>query len=405
MPRAKKIKPDDGALELIGCITELAVPPPAPAKKTKLIKKKVKEPKSGESAVVVKTPVRKGIYVSSGCTILDLTCTGTTKGFCTAGHTVNIIGDRNSGKTALSLAGAAETEFRVPDYFEHKFIDLEQAMNFDISGLFGRKFADKLEVINPEISLEWSIESIGTKMLAWMAHRPQLFILDSVDAMQPEEEIKAILAGQNVERGPFGGPAPKALTVFFRSIIPAVAKSGSFLFVLSRAKDNLGFGAKFAPKTRAGGSSLGFNAFIEMWLAPHEQIKEGGSMVGRWTTAKIERSKVNGANKRECLFPILPKYGIDNTRANVRWLLDEGVIQMAEPITIKTAKALDIEPIKAGSYDLNNISINYVGTDPLGYIEANGLCDHLTACVKEHWDAKERDLHEKTFGGRESRYG
>ena len=402
MPRPKKIKPEDGALELIGCATEVATPPAKPAK---LIKKKQAKADKAEAPTVVSSPVRKGVYVASGCTTLDLTCTGTTKGYCTAGHTINIIGDRNSGKTALSLASAAETEFRVPDYFEHKFLDLEQALSFDIPTLFGRKFADKLEVINPEISLEWSIESIGTKMVGWMARAPQFFILDSVDAMQPEEEIIAILANQNVVRGPYGGPAPKALTIFFRTIIPAVAKSGSFLIVLSRAKDNLGFGSAFAPKTRTGGASLGFNAFIEMWLGPRDQIIEGGLNVGRWSAAKIARSKANGANNREAMFPFLPKYGIDNTRANVRWLLEEKVISKPEPITIKTAKALDVEPIKAGSYDLNNIGIEYVGTDPLGHIEANGLCDHLTACVKEHWDAKEHDLHVKTFGGRESRYG
>ena len=75
------------------------------------------------------------IYIPSGVTLVDLASSDTTHGFCTAGHTVNIIGDRNSGKSMMCMASMAETYHRHGDIFEYDYYDYERAVSFDVPRL------------------------------------------------------------------------------------------------------------------------------------------------------------------------------------------------------------------------------------------------------------------------------
>jgi len=358
---------------------------------------------------VVKTKVLPNVYIPSGCTLTDLGCTDTLKGFCPAGHTVNIIGDRNAGKTALSLASMAETEYRRPKYFKMKFIDYEQAMSFDIKKLYGENFHKVFELQTPEDTLEWAIENIATRIVEEVKSGPHFYVIDSAEVMKPKEEIELILAGLPVEAKPYGGPRSKAMTAFFRTVCPAIANSGSFMIVLSQAKDNMGsFDAKFIKKYRAGGRALAFYAYVEMWVAPAGEIKSGGLKIGAWARAISERSKCNG-KKRDALFPILPAYGVDDLRGNIEWLIEKKVLARHEGITIEAAKKMSkngpkVEPIKKGSIDLSNIGLDYIGLNPYLFIEENGHNEVVLGAVKSMWDAIEADIIEKTFGGRKGRY-
>lgn len=143
----------------------------------------------------------------------------------------------------------------------------------------------------------------------------------------------------------------------------------------------------FTPKVRSGGRALGYYAYIEMWLAPGPQIKTGDVKVGQWTMAKIERSKYNG-KKRTVSFPILPAYGIDDTRGNIDWLVEEGVIK-------KVGKRV---------VDMTPIGVEYEGDNPYLFVEENGEVMKVLAAVKERWDYNERLLVERTFEGRKGRY-
>ena len=103
--------------------------------------------------------------------------------------------------------------------------------------------------------------------------------------------------------------------------------------------------------------------------------------------AKIERSKYNG-KKRTVSFPILPAYGIDDTRGNIDWLVEEGVIK-------KVGKRV---------VDMTPIGVEYEGDNPYLFVEENGEVMKVLAAVKERWDYNERLLVERTFEGRKGRY-
>ena len=327
------------------------------------------------------------IYIPSGVTLVDLASSDTTLGFCTAGHTVNIIGDRNSGKSMMCMASMAETYHRHGDIFEYDYYDYERAISFDVPRLFGKKFNEKLNLCEPDNSAEWCIENIRTKILNDLLKHRRYIIIDSCDIMKPLSEIERIYKVAD-GKGTFGTERAKAMTAFFRSICPAVAESGSFMIIVSQARDNIGYGSMFTPKVRSGGSALGYNAFVEMWLAPAGQIKSGEFKVGQWTKAKIERSKVNG-KKHSVEFAILPAYGIDDTRSNINWLIENGALQCS-----------------SGKIDMSALGeeFAYNGKNPYLFVEENGLESKLVEYVRKVWDCNEQALISKTFGGRKGRY-
>jgi len=363
---------------------------------------------SADSVLSVET-AKQRLMIPSGVTLLDLACTDTTDGFCEAGHAVNSVGARNAGKTIQGVASMAETFYRYGDVFDYKVIDAENAFTFDVAALFGKRFAKVLEVIAVPLEKEWCTQNLALKMLDWMDRKPQFFLLDCMDQLLAEKEY------ENDEAGEVGGAlALRAVAnkYFLRRTIPKIASTNSFMIYLSQEAESIGFGAKFNPKTRGGGKALGFYAYIELWLSKGGQIKQGDVKVGDWTIAKTARSKANG-KAREIWFPIMPAYGIDDNRANIQWLYEEGVIKpdavKAEKGSKKVyeiAKELAEKEQKNGpkEYDLRKIGIEYVGKEPMLFVEENGLVGKVVEAVKAQWDANEQELIDKTFGGRKSRY-
>jgi len=285
------------------------------------------------------------------------------------------------------MASMAETYHRHGDIFEYDYYDYERAVSFDVPRLFGKKFNEKLNLCEPDNSAEWCIENIRTKILNDLLKHRRYIIIDSCDIMKPLSEIERIYKVAD-GKGTFGTERAKAMTAFFRSICPAIAESGSFMIIVSQARDNIGFDSMFTPKVRSGGRALGYNAFVEMWLAPAGQIKSGEFKVGQWTKAKIERSKVNG-KKHSVEFAILPAYGIDDTRSNINWLIEKGALRCS-----------------SGKIDMSALGeeFAYNGKNPYLFVEENGLEAKLVEIVKRVWDCNEQALISKTFGGRKGRY-
>lgn len=327
-----------------------------------------------------------GLPIPSGVTLLDLACTDSTDGFCTAGHSVNIIGDRNSGKTALSIASMAET-FRVHgDHFGYDFYDVENAYSFDTAGLFGEKFANALNVIPVPPDLEWATEALTQKILVSMDEGPRFIVIDSIDGLRPRKEFDNT---DDIVKGKRGiDPRAVANNYMFRAIVPKLASSGSFLIYLSQARDNIGFGSAFMNlKTRSGGKALGYYAYVELWLSVEKAIEVDKVRIGNWVTGRVARSKANGKSNRRLRFPILPAYGVDDMQANIDWLVEQGVV-----------------PCRLRVYDLSPLGIEYTGKEPCLHVEANGLRDKVIDYVKGHWDKLENEMIKKTLGGRRPRY-
>ena len=327
--------------------------------------------------------------IPSGATLLDLACSDTLAGFCLTGTATNIAGDRNSGKTLLAIASLAETFYRYGDHFEYKLYDTENAYSFDTAHLFGRAFAEALEVIAIPHDVEWCTEMLAHKFVEAMRKKPQVAVIDSMDGLVPRA---AIDMSEQVKSGKMGfSPDGKANRYFFRHVAPVLGETSSALIYLSQARDDIGSASFIKTKTRSGGKALGFYAHTEIWLSSAGQIQEtlpGDKKVrvGHWVQARVERSKING-KRRVVKFPVLSAYGIDNTQANLDWLVEEGVIKCARKV-----------------YDLKGLGYDYQGKEPEWYIEDNNKHGELAHAVARKWQENEDLLVEKTLGQRRRRY-
>ena len=327
--------------------------------------------------------------IPSGATLLDLACSDTLEGFCLTGTATNIIGDRNSGKTMLAVAGLAETFYRYGDHFGYKLFDTENAYSFNTAHLFGKKFASVLEVIPVPHGVDWCTEMLAHKLSEMMRDKPQVVVIDSMDSLVPRAALD--MSGQ-VESGKMGySPDGKANRYFFRHVIPVLGETNSALIYLSQARDDLGGVSFIKAKTRSGGKALGFYAHTEIWLSSAGQIQEtlnGDTKVriGHWIQAKVERSKING-KRRTVKFPVLSAYGIDNTQANLGWLVEEKVISCTRKV-----------------YDLKGLGYDYQGKEAEEFIEDHRKQGELAHAVARKWQENEDILVEKTLGQRRRRY-
>jgi len=353
---------------------------------------------------------KAGRLMPSGVTLLDLACSDSLDVFCTAGHGVNFIGDRDAGKTAVALASQGETFHRFGDEFGYDLYDAENAFNFDVAGLWGAGFAKALNVITVPENRAYAIEPLGLKIIdSLKSGKPRFIVIDSMDRLRPVKEYDGIADMADGKSG-FNTARAKANRLFFNTILPRIAETRSFLIYLSQATCNMGYGAMFQPKVRGGGTSLGFNAHIELWFSQGPAIKVGNVKVGHWVFAKTARSKVNG-KKRDVTFPILPAYGVDDTRANIEWLAEEGVIgKVAEKKDggdgggkYDTAEE-DGKKKAPKVYDLNPIGIEYVGKKPYLFVEQNGFTQKVVEAVAAKWAENERGYIEKALDGRKGRY-
>ncbi len=341
--------------------------------------------KKSKKTTVTRKTNRDIQLVPSGVTILDLACSDTLDGFCLTGTATNMIGKRSAGKTLLALASMAETFYRYGDQFGYKLVDAENAYSFDTAHLFGQPFADALEIIPVPLEIEWCTEMLKYKFEEWMREKPQMFALDSVDALVPRQMYER---KERIEEGKQDfHPAPKANTELFNYVVPLVGETKSVFMYMSQGRDGMG---SFASSYRRGGAALGFHAHTELWLTSLAQIKKtvaGNEFsVGHHTRIRIGRSKING--KRHTVeFPILYAYGIDNTTANIEWLAKRKAITCVRKV-----------------YDLSGIGIDYEGKDPSSFIENNNLCDQLIEAVRDKWQADEAELVSRTLGERKGRY-
>lgn len=87
------------------------------------------------------------LYLSTGCTLLNLAISDDARKGWPCGKIVNPIGDSDTGKTILAMTAMAEAA-KSPFFLGHKLIyaDIEEAIAFDVSEMFGEKLAKRLKL-------------------------------------------------------------------------------------------------------------------------------------------------------------------------------------------------------------------------------------------------------------------
>lgn len=287
--------------------------------------------------------------LSTGCTLLNLACSGRATGAVAKGTYLFYVGDSSTGKTWSALTLFAEATLN--KHFQgYRFIfdNAENGALMDMERYFGPKVAEAMEspaTLKGEPTSSTTVEEFYYHVYdALEVGRPFIYVLDSMDALDTEDESEKFTKdrekhAEGKEAGAtYGTAKAKANSTNMRRIVGRLKDTGSILVVLSQTRDKIGFGSQFNPKSRSGGKSLRFYAHLEIWTAIRERLKKPGTdrVYGTKIQAKVEKNRVSGW-EGELIYTFLKRHGVDDVGTSIDFLLEEkhwsatkGVIQAPE---------------------------------------------------------------------------
>lgn len=300
------------------------------------------------------------ILFPSGSTLLNLACSGTTRGWFAPGMIVNLVGSSNAGKSIGAMTSMAAIYEKYGDAYDYIDDDIENARNFDVAKLFGQKFADALQKPHYPYGQVATLERwYKNVMFALRSGRPCIYNTDSWDALKSAVAVKRMDALEDTGEGDEEVAAATYATEkarFASDYLPKLqshfACSGSGLILISQTRDNMEKGAFKKKHTKSGGRAMKFFASVEVWLSVVETLgTDPKRPVGVRTRAIVERTRLTG-KKRETAFPILYAYGIDDTTSMLQFLIEEKKVILGAAKKSKVQRREDDEEekkVKKGS--------------------------------------------------------
>jgi RecA/RadA recombinase len=334
------------------------------------------------------------------------------------GKLVNIIGDSQSGKTLVAFNALAECA-RLPAFDGHRCIydDAEEANEFDMVRMFGRKMVSRLEPPNTykEMEQDEDTERVihekgdprhsatiqdfqGNFYRAREEGVPFLYIEDSLDALSSEEEvekteknIKLRDAGKET-KGSYGMDKAKALTQMLRMFHRDLKETNSLLIIISQTRENID-PMSMETKTRAGGKALKFYACLELWTAVIGRVKSRDRVIGVDVRVRCKKNKITG-KEREAVFRIYYDYGIDDIGSCIDFLVAEGFWKAKGAVsTKKNAKP-------TGEITATDLGVTLSRSALIQWIEDNNKEGALRRATGKAWN----EIEESLRLGRKSRY-
>ena len=314
-------------------------------------------------------------FVSSGCAVMD----SSLGGGWVLGRVANIVGDRSSGKTLLAIEACANFHRTYPEGMI-RYAESESAFDEKYAEALGMPieavdFGQDKEMRTVE---DWYNDTVAFLDAREKDKRPGLYILDSFDALSDDAEMS-----REIDKGSFGANKAKKSGELFRKLIDRIEKLDVLLIVVSQIRDklNVTFGET---KTRSGGKALDFYASHIVWLAEIGKIKKTmqgvDRIIGVNVKVNVKKNKV-GLPFRQCAYPIIFGYGIDDLTANVEWLLEVGREEL-----LKDRLGMS----KAG-YKVRINNLRDKGGEEVREIRAT-----LTKLVKQEWQKVEQGFLPKS---------
>ena len=350
-------------------------PPAAPAGRVRVA---VKAAEGGAiepgSSYFANSSQRTGLeFVSTGCTLLDQALGG---GYA-LGRMSNIIGDKSTGKTLLAIE--AVTNFcRTYADGPVRYLEAESAFDKEYARALGLPL-DRVtwaEMVDKkgesDRTVEWWYEDL-VKFLDELNGRPGIYVVDSLDALSDRGEI-----ARDISDGSFGGAKPKKIGELFRRLVGRIEESRVLVLIISQIRDKIGvtFGET---KMRTGGKAMDFYATHCLWLAQIKTLTRTVAKIDRATgvmiRAKVKKNKI-GLPFRECDFPLLFGYGVDDVTAAVEWLVAAG----------KQERLAEVDMSVAG-YKMRIQSLRNKGGPEMAAVRAK-----LSQMVVTEWSAIEQSF-------------
>lgn len=256
-------------------------------------------------------------FIPSGSNLLDLVLGGGWP----IGRMVNIIGDSSTGKSLLAIEACANCKLKFPN---------TKIYYFEAESAFDKDYAEALGM--PIDNIEFPSESLENLTIeSWYSHlesvidnsisektesEPILYILDSLDALSDEAELD-----RKITDSSYGMAKQKKLGELFRRLINKMGKVNLTLIIISQVRANIGvtFGEKLS---RSGGKAMDFYASICLWLTQVAKLKKtinGKERIYGVTIKSLCKKNKVSLPYRECQFPIIFGYGIDDFTSCYEW--------------------------------------------------------------------------------------
>lgn len=273
-------------------------------------------------------------YIPTGCSILNLVCSGKVEGGYKAGTVVRIIGGSDSGKSLLALTACAELNVLDKTY-DIVYDDAENSMEFPVDR-FG--LADRLLSVNNDKFVDnpigsFSVDEFYFKLYERLKGGKQfLYVLDSMDSLESESSMAAF--EQNKElfergrdmKGSYGDGKASKNSQNLRKIKGLIKSTQSVLIIISQTRDNItGYGAS---QITSGGRALKFYSCYQIWVQKKSDLTrviDGETVrVGSLVRLKIDKNHANGCHF-EFDLPVYYGYGVDDEICSILFLIQRKV--------------------------------------------------------------------------------
>jgi RecA/RadA recombinase len=319
---------------------------------------------------------RRVDLIPTGSTLLNLALSGSPYGGYPTGQVVNLVGDRDSGKTFLSWNMFAEV-VRRPEFDDYILIfeDVEGKFRIPVEKLFG-KAVSRVQVPRLEEAVI-TIEEFYKKINGLLNKKqPFIYVLDSFDALSDAEEMeKPELKREYPSK-------PRLFSMMLRKICGRLRNTNSFLLIVSQVRQNIG--VTVGPKlTRSAGKALGHYCIQEIWLAMQGHLLKKEREVGVKVLAKTRKNHLIG-KLRDARFEIIHDYGCDDASSMISFLLNEGFWK-------KSGNKVDPG---------NDFDFSYMQAKMTKEIEERGETDRLVGIVSDCW----REIEKSIATDRKPRY-
>ena len=193
------------------------------------------------------------------------------------GRIIEIYGPESSGKTTLALHIVAQAQKRGG---EVAFVDAEHALDPDYAARIGVDI-DSMLVSQPDTG-EQALEICEALVRSGAI---DVVVIDSVSALVPKAEIDGEMGDSVV------GLQARLMSQALRKLTGIVNKTNCTCIFINQLREKVGvmYGN---PETTPGGRALKFYASVRIDIRRGEQLKDGSTVVGNRTKAKIVKNKV-----------------------------------------------------------------------------------------------------------------
>ncbi len=270
----------------------------------------------------------------SGGTLIDLM----NGGGWVLGGTVNVVGDKSTGKTQLAIEAGANFAAQFPEA-PIRYVDAENAFDEPYAALLG--FPKHVHPISDIETTEAFAKDVSAFLETVPEGGPALYILDSLDSLSDDAELD-----REIGDATYGTAKAKQMSEFFRTMKHELRRKRVCLFVISQIRSAVGtsYGKSW---TRAGGRALDFYALQVVYLTHLKRLEAQRLGVKRAygivVKAKNEKNKV-GLPFRDCEYEVHFNFGIEDAVSMLNWLIETKGAKEALGSEAEAKRVLDAIP-------------------------------------------------------------